>query len=52
MKHEEQHEQSHNIIHMPSLYKFKYLNTIFNHIYTFGLTEGKKSKRSARANTR
>jgi hypothetical protein len=28
-------------IHMLSLYKFGYLNTIFNYMYTFGLTEGK-----------
>jgi hypothetical protein len=26
---------------MFSLYKLGYLNTIFNYIYTFGLTEGK-----------
>jgi hypothetical protein len=26
-----------------SLYKLEYLNTIFNYIYTFGLTEGKNS---------
>jgi hypothetical protein len=26
---------------MSSLYKLGYLNTIFNYIYTFGLTEGK-----------
>jgi hypothetical protein len=26
---------------MPSLYKLGYLNTIFDYIYTFGLTEGK-----------
>jgi hypothetical protein len=29
------------IIHMSSLYKLGYLNTIFNYIYTFGLIEGK-----------
>jgi hypothetical protein len=28
---------------MSSLYKLGYLNTIFNYIYTFGLTEGKNS---------
>jgi hypothetical protein len=33
---------SYSITHISSLYKFKYLNTIFNHIYTFGLIEGKK----------
>jgi hypothetical protein len=26
---------------MLSLYKLRYLNTKFNYIYTFGLTEGK-----------
>jgi hypothetical protein len=28
---------------MSSLYKLGYLNTIFNYIYTFGLTEGENS---------
>jgi hypothetical protein len=41
MKHKRYHEQTYNIIHMFSLYKLGYLNTIFNYIYTFGLTEGK-----------
>jgi hypothetical protein len=41
MKYERQHEQTYNIIHMSSLYKLGYLNTIFNYIYTFGLTESK-----------
>jgi hypothetical protein len=27
------------------------MRTILNYIYTFGLTEGKKSKRDAQANT-
>jgi hypothetical protein len=31
-------------IHMSSLYKLGYLNTIFNYIYTFGLTEGKNPR--------
>jgi hypothetical protein len=35
------HEQSYNIIHISSLYKLEYLNTIFNYICTFGLIEGK-----------
>jgi hypothetical protein len=31
----------HIILFTSSLYKLGYLNTIFNYIYTFGLTEGK-----------
>jgi hypothetical protein len=38
-KHEQAHH--HNIIHILSLYKLEYLNTIFNYINTFGLIEGK-----------
>jgi hypothetical protein len=35
------HEQSYNVIHIFSLYKLEYLNTIFNYICTFDLIEGK-----------
>jgi hypothetical protein len=38
-KHEQAHH--HNIIHILSLYKLEYLNTIFNYINTFSLIEGK-----------
>jgi hypothetical protein len=38
-KHEQAHH--HNIIHILSLYKLEYLNTIFNYINTFGSIEGK-----------
>jgi hypothetical protein len=44
------HKQTHNIIHILSLYQLGYLNMIFNYIYTFGLMEGKNP--SARAITR
>jgi hypothetical protein len=38
----DKHKQAqHNIIHILSLYKLEYLNTIFNYINTFGLIEGK-----------
>jgi hypothetical protein len=33
------------------LYHHKIYKTVWNYIYTFGLTEGEKSKRDARANT-
>jgi hypothetical protein len=44
MKHERIYEQVYNVIHMLSLYELEYLNVIFSYIYTFGFTEGKKSK--------
>jgi hypothetical protein len=33
--------QSYNIIHISLIYNLEWIKTIFNYIYTFGLTEGK-----------
>jgi hypothetical protein len=49
MKYKRQDKQSHNIIN--SLFYLAKIETIFNYKCTFGLIEGKKYKRDAKAST-
>ena len=51
MKYKRQDKQSHNIINSFSLYYPGKTETILNYKITFGLTEGKKHKRDAKAST-
>jgi hypothetical protein len=51
MKYKRQDKQSHNIINSLSLYYSKKTETILNYKCTFGLIEGKKYKRDAKAST-
>jgi hypothetical protein len=51
MKYKRQHEQSYNIINLFLLYYHEKTETILNYKSTFGLTEGKKYKRDAKART-
>jgi hypothetical protein len=51
MKYKRQHEQLYSIINSSLLYYHGKVKTILNYICTFGLTEGKKYKRDARAST-
>jgi hypothetical protein len=51
MKYKRQDKQSHNIINSLSLYYPKKIEAILNYKCTFGLIEGKKYKRDAKANT-
>jgi hypothetical protein len=49
MKYKRQHKQSYNIINSFLLYYHGKTETILNYKSTFGLTEGKKHKRDAKA---
>jgi hypothetical protein len=51
MKCKRQHKQSYNIINSFLLYDHGKTETILNYKSTFGLTEGKKHKRDAKAST-
>ena len=51
MKYKRQHKQSYNIINSFLLYYHGKTETILNYKSTFGLTEGKKHKRDAKAST-
>jgi hypothetical protein len=51
MKYKRQDKQSYNIINSLSLYYPKKTETILNYKCTFGLIEGKKYKRDAKAST-
>jgi hypothetical protein len=51
MKYKRQDKQSHNIINSLSLYYSKKTEKILNYKCTFGLIEGKKYKRDAKAST-
>jgi hypothetical protein len=51
MKYKRQDKQSYNIINSLSLYYPKKIETILNYKCTFGLIEGKKYKRDAKAST-
>jgi hypothetical protein len=51
MKYERQHKQSYNIANSFLLYYHGKTETILNYKGTFGLIEGKKYKRDAKAST-
>jgi hypothetical protein len=51
MEYERQHKQSHNIVNSFLLYYHGKTETILNYKSTFGLIEGKKYKRDAKAST-
>jgi hypothetical protein len=51
MKYKRQDKKSYNIISSLSLYYPKKTKTIWNYKCTFGLVEGKKYKRGAKAST-
>jgi hypothetical protein len=51
MKYKRQHKQSYNIINSFLLYYHGKTETILNYKGTFGLTEGRKHKRDAKAST-
>jgi hypothetical protein len=51
MKYKIQHKQSYNIVNSFLLYHHGKTETILNYKSTFGLTEGKKFKRDAKAST-
>jgi hypothetical protein len=51
MKYKRQDKQSYNIINSLPLYYPKKTETILNYKCTFGLIEGKKYKRGAKAST-
>jgi hypothetical protein len=51
MKYKMQDKQLYNIINSLSLYYPKKAETILNYKYIFGLIEGKKYKRDAKAST-
>jgi hypothetical protein len=51
MKYKRQHKQSYNVVNSFLLYYYGKAETILNYKGTFGLTEGKKYKREAKAST-
>jgi hypothetical protein len=51
MQYKRQHKQSYNIVNSFLLYYHGKTETILNYICTFGLTEGKKYNRDAKAST-
>jgi hypothetical protein len=51
MKYKRQHKQLYDIVNSFLLYYHEKAETILNYKITFGLTEGKKVKRDAKAST-